>query len=77
MLVQWGIDLADRENLDLFLTSTPTGHSLYRKMGFEDIAAFEIDLSILGGTVKNDTEGFYTHVLMRKGIGKGKSKEPT
>lgn len=76
MLVQWGIDLADREDLELFLTATPTGHSLYRKMGFEDIAAFEIDLGTLGGTAKNDTGGFYKHVLMRRGIGEGKGGEP-
>ena len=46
-------------------------------MGFEDIAAFEVDLGALGGTAKNDTGGFYRHVLMRRGIGKGKSGDPT
>lgn len=71
MLIQWGLDLADREDLDVFLTSTPVGHSLYRKMGFEDIAAFDIDLGTLGGTVEIGAGGVYKYVLMRRGYGEG------
>lgn len=72
MLIQWGLDLADREDLEVFLTSAPGGHSLYRKMGFEDIAAFNIDLGTLGGAVEDGTGGIYKYVLMRRGVGEGK-----
>ncbi|CAD6586569.1 MAG: hypothetical protein ASARMPRED_002762 [Alectoria sarmentosa] len=72
MLIRWGLDLADREDLEVFLTSTPVGHSIYRKMGFEDIAAFDIDLGTLGATVENGTGGIYKYVLMRRGVGEGK-----
>ncbi len=69
MLLRWLIDLAEREGLDLYLQATPTGYPLYRQFGFEDAAAFEVNLGDLGGTVEDGPEGPYRTVLMRFSVG--------
>ena len=55
MLVQWGTDLADSEKLPCLVESSPAGHRLYEKFGFEDAAELSIDLgkwSEVHGTYK-------------------------
>ena len=45
MLVQWGSDKADADNLQAFLFGTPPAKSLYSKMGFEVAEECFIDFS--------------------------------
>ena len=71
MLARCIIDLATQEGLDIYLQATPTGYSLYCKLGFEDVAFFELDLDALGGAVEKGTGGLHRMVLMRLSIDKG------
>lgn len=41
-LVQWGMDLAAKEERDILLFASPTGQLLYKKMGFEEIGEVEL-----------------------------------
>jgi hypothetical protein len=43
MLVQRAMDEAEKLGLDVFLESTPAGHPLYLKLGFEDVRMIEFD----------------------------------
>jgi hypothetical protein len=35
MLVQWGLDRAEKDGKDVYLSSSADGSWLYRKLGFE------------------------------------------
>ena len=48
-LLQWGLDLADREQLDICLIAMPLGLELYEKYGFERLHEVSVDLSKYGG----------------------------
>lgn len=37
MLIQWGLDIANKLRLPAYLESSPAGHKLYQKYGFQDI----------------------------------------
>lgn len=37
--------IADKAGLPIYLTSFSAGHDLYLKLGYEDVAYFDIDLS--------------------------------
>ena len=58
MLVEWGVDAADRLGLPCWLQATPQGHGLYRKYGFVDVGKMDIDMSKYGG------EGIYRYMCM-------------
>ena len=63
LLMEHVCELANYEGLDVFLQATPSGYPLYHKLGFEDIAAFDVDLGILAGEVANGRN--YRTVLMK------------
>ena len=58
ILVEWGLDMADREGLPCWLQATPQGRGLYSKCGFEIVGDMDIDMSKYGG------EGIYRYVCM-------------
>jgi len=49
MLVQWGTDIADEAHIPCYVEGTAAGYKLYRKKGFEDVDAIDMDLSRYGG----------------------------
>lgn len=61
-LVKWGTDLADKEGLQCYLESSPTGYPLFKKCDFEDVTEMEIELN----EYKNDGYGQYKykHIVM-------------
>ncbi|CAM6111182.1 unnamed protein product [Calypogeia fissa] len=56
--VKWGLKLADREGLLVFLESTPSGADLYKKLGFKEVSSATHDLTKWGG------DGSFTHLFM-------------
>jgi hypothetical protein len=60
MLVQWGLDEAQKLSLPAYLESSPAGHNLYLSCGFSDVERMDIDLSEFGGS------GIYSTWAMRK-----------
>lgn len=58
MLVQWGCDFADANDLPILLEATPYGVNLYEKCGFRTVAEAHHDLSAFGGPDR------YTHRMM-------------
>ena len=67
LLLEHVKDLAQREGLDILLQGTPAGYPLYHKLGFEDVAAFEVDLGDLAGEGASGES--YRTVLMKLGVG--------
>ena len=67
LLLEHVKDLARREGLDILLQGTPAGYPLYHKLGFEDVAAFEVDLGDLAGEGASGES--YRTVLMKLGVG--------
>ena len=59
-------DVARREGLDVLLQATPSGYPLYRRMGLEDVAAFDVDLGVLAGEWPSGER--YRNVLMKLGV---------
>lgn len=49
MLVKWGCDVAQRNNVEAFLESSPAGLRLYRQCGFQEVDRFVMDLEKYGG----------------------------
>lgn len=63
MLMQWGINEADRRGLPCFLESSPFGRGLYLKYGFEEVGDFVVNVG--GGEM-------YRHfVMVRAAKGEG------
>ena len=58
MLLKWGIDIADKAGLPIYLEAAPAGVKLYGSMGFAEVDKFDIDMATWGG------EGIHRHVLM-------------
>lgn len=48
LLLKWGTDVAAEKSLPCFLLSTDSGHGLYRRRGFRDSEALELDGSTFG-----------------------------
>ncbi|TLS22846.1 uncharacterized protein PpBr36_06440 [Pyricularia pennisetigena] len=44
-LLRRGLELADAEGLPTFLESSPEGYKLYKRHGFEDLWAFDLELT--------------------------------
>ncbi|KAK6841119.1 hypothetical protein PG987_001979 [Apiospora arundinis] len=41
-LLKWGLELADKDGLEVYLQAGPAGVPLYRKCGFEDIEVYTV-----------------------------------
>ncbi len=64
LIMEHVCELSNREGLDVFLQATPSGYPLYHKLGFEDVAAFDVDLGTLAGEGTNGQ--IYRTVLMKR-----------
>lgn len=53
--MKFGIDRADEEGMPCFLTASPMGAPVYRKLGFEDVGRLEFGMVDYGG------EGSHVH----------------
>ena len=42
MLMQWGIEQAKAQGKGLYLSATPAGKPFYKRVGLEEVGAFEI-----------------------------------
>lgn len=42
MLLQWGLDRADRDGLEVYLSASPAGRPLYEKRGFQVVEIEEV-----------------------------------
>lgn len=60
MLMEWGVQLAKRENLKICLEATCFGLPLYNKFGFKNVGEVHHDVSHFGGPSR------YTHTFMIK-----------
>ena len=47
-MIKWGLEEATRLGLPAYLEASESGHELYRKFGFKDIDAFQVDFSKWG-----------------------------
>ena len=65
LLMEWGLDVADREGLSCRLQATPQGRGLYSKCGFENVGNMDIDMSKYGG------KGIYRYVCMLRSAKQG------
>ena len=59
MIMQWGIDEADKRSLPCFLESSPYGEGLYLKFGFRETGYFDTDIS-----KEKDGSEMYRHIVM-------------
>jgi hypothetical protein len=57
--MKWGMDLAAKRGLPIYTEATPGGQPLYRKLGWETVESWTVDLEKYGGT------GTYTELGMR------------
>jgi len=62
-LTKWGTDLADKQHLQCYLEASSSGHRLFRKMDFHDVAEMEIDLNRYRAGYGNGIY-MYKHVVM-------------
>lgn len=61
----FGLEIADRNDVPVYLTSSRIARSLYEKFGFEVKEAIEFDLSVYGGT---GTDVGCVMIRARKGV---------
>lgn len=54
-LVKYGLEKADGDEVMVYLSGSPMGVPVYRKLGFEEVGRLELDLSDFGG------EGSHVH----------------
>lgn len=48
-LIQYGLEKADKEGVPCYLTASPMGAPLYKKVGFEEVGRVEVELEQFGG----------------------------
>lgn len=49
LLIRDGFAVADEHNLPVWLEASPRGYRVYKKLGFQDVEEFEMDLTKYGG----------------------------
>ncbi|OAA58314.1 Acyl-CoA N-acyltransferase [Cordyceps fumosorosea ARSEF 2679] len=52
MLLNWGLDKAQKQNRDVYLIATPAGIPLYQAAGFEDLGSFMLFDTPHNGMIK-------------------------
>ena len=50
-LVRWGLELANKQQLPVYLEATPKGYPVYRKLGFEDLDVQDLPIKELWDAV--------------------------
>lgn len=58
LLLQWGLDQADEQGVEIYLESSVAGRPLYEKFGLRTLKVFDFDMAQLG------YEGIDTHTCM-------------
>jgi hypothetical protein len=53
--VKYGLEKADRDGVKCYLSGSPMGVPVYKKLGFEEVGRLEVDLTQFGG------EGTHVH----------------
>lgn len=67
MLLNAGLKEADEIGLQTILAASPSGESLYRKLGFEEVKVTELQLwKYEGGEGLVGEESVTRHVVMRR-----------
>ena len=59
LLLKWGTERADDNNLPAYLEGTKSGYNVYRKYGFEEVDNLSIEISPWGG------EDFLNYCMIR------------
>lgn len=57
--MRWGMDLATARNLPIYVEATPEGQFVYKKLGWQVMGSWKVDLEQYGGT------GIYEELGMR------------
>ena len=60
MLTRWGCEIADDNDVPTYAQSSPAGYQTYKKCGFEEAYATDLDLTNVG------LEGVYRTWLMAR-----------
>lgn len=61
MLVEWGLQRADEDGLDAFVTSSETGRPSYARCGFVEVASVVLDMSSWGIEGSNSNFAMVRH----------------
>jgi GNAT superfamily N-acetyltransferase len=70
-LLEWGLEKADREGLEVWIEASPAGKGLYEKMGWREVGVLDVDLVKWGG---KEGEAERTVSMLRE-VGGKKSSE--
>ncbi|ROW07983.1 hypothetical protein VMCG_03596 [Cytospora schulzeri] len=62
LLVQWGIDKADEDGVEIYLEASEAGRPMYEKFGLHTLKVMDFDMAQLG------YEGIDTHICMWKPV---------
>jgi len=54
-LLRYGLEKADRDGVKVYVTASPMGEKVYKRLGFEEVGRLSIDLRGFGG------EGEHVH----------------
>lgn len=68
LLVQYGLDIADRDGIESYLESTKPGYNLYKRSGFEDHSMINLEI---GKWTDVEGEILPFPVMIRPAQGKG------
>jgi N-acetylglutamate synthase-like GNAT family acetyltransferase len=49
LLMRWGMQKADELGIPMYLESSTDAHEFYKKLGFQDVEVFEVDLTRFSG----------------------------
>ncbi|PMD37424.1 hypothetical protein L207DRAFT_514697 [Hyaloscypha variabilis F] len=67
-LLEWGLEMADREGLECWIEASPAGKGLYEKLGWREVAYTDVELRRWGWEVKEGEEEFSRTVSMFRGV---------
>lgn len=48
-MLQWGLEIADREGVECWIDASPMGLGLYKKLGWKEVGEIKVDLRDWGG----------------------------
>lgn len=55
-LLAWGNEFADKHGRTSWLSASPNGYPLYRRFGFEDVEALDVDVARYGAGAQREDE---------------------
>lgn len=48
-LLEWGLEKADREEVEAWIEASPAGKGLYEKMGWKEVGFVDLEMGMWGG----------------------------